>query len=90
MGWVTLKRTSATINSTDKALKNSSLEIADGPCLKKAGGVLPLAMCKYWSELMGMAGSAPRLPVLDMAPEDKAQLKQELEAVLSPALVAGR
>lgn len=58
--------------------------------VKKAGGVLPLALCKYWGELMGMAGGHPRLPILDMAPEDKTQLKQELEAVLSPALVAGR
>ncbi|MSQ10318.1 MAG: dihydrodipicolinate synthase family protein [Dehalococcoidia bacterium] len=57
--------------------------------VKKAGGVLPLAMCKYWGELMGMAGGHPRLPILDMAPEDKAQLKQELEAVLTPDLVAG-
>lgn len=57
--------------------------------VKKAGGVLPLAMCKYWGELMGMAGGHPRLPILDMAPEDKAQLKQELEAVLAPDLVVG-
>jgi len=57
--------------------------------VKKAGGVLPLAMCKYWGELMGMAGGHPRLPILDMSPEDKAQLKQELEAVLAPDLVVG-
>jgi hypothetical protein len=37
-GCVTPNRTSATINSTDKALKKSNLETADGPCLKKAGG----------------------------------------------------
>ncbi len=58
--------------------------------VKKANGVLPLSLCKYWGELMGMASGGPRLPVLDMTPEDKAQLKQELDAVLSPALVAGR
>ncbi|BDU51880.1 hypothetical protein LINBF2_01150 [Limnohabitans sp. INBF002] len=39
-GCVTPNRASATINSTDKALKKSNLETADGPCLKKAGGEL--------------------------------------------------
>jgi len=87
----------ASVGDLDDAFYNTHLkaikDLSDrwwADTVKKAGGVLPLAMCKYWSELMGMAGSAPRLPVLDMAPEDKAQLKQELEAVLSPALVAGR
>jgi len=87
----------ASVGDLDDAFYNTHLkaikDLSDrwwADTVKKAGGVLPLAMCKYWSELMGMAGSAPRLPVLDMSAEDKALLKQELEAVLSPALVAGR
>jgi hypothetical protein len=56
IGCVTPKRTSATINSTDKALKNNSLEMADGPCLKKAGGDLssvPSGMgCRVQLEVM--------------------------------------
>lgn len=58
--------------------------------VNKAGGVLPVAMCKYWGELMGLASGGPRLPILDLSAEDKAQLKQELEAVRAPAVAAGR
>src|SRR4051812_26705462 len=38
-GCVILKRESATIRNSAKALHTISLERADGPCLKKGGGV---------------------------------------------------
>jgi hypothetical protein len=39
-GWVMRKRVSATIKNSARALKNISLDKADGPCLKKGGGDL--------------------------------------------------
>lgn len=50
--------------------------------VKKFNGALPVPMCKYWGELMGMAGGHVRPPLADLSPEEKAELKQELEAVL--------
>lgn len=48
---------------------------------QKHGGVLPVAFCKYWGELMGMAGGPVRLPLFDLTSEEKAELRQEWEAV---------
>ncbi len=45
----------------------------------KYNGALPVSLVKYWGELMGMAAGKPRLPLLDMTAEEKAQLRQELE-----------
>ena len=49
-----------------------------GGTVKKSGGVLPAPMCKYWGELMGMAGGHVRPPLLPLTAEEKAELKQEL------------
>jgi uncharacterized protein (UPF0264 family)/dihydrodipicolinate synthase/N-acetylneuraminate lyase len=53
-----------------------------GNTVKKFGGVLPVAMCKYWGELMGMAGSSVRQPLADLTAEEKAELKRELTPLL--------
>ncbi len=45
----------------------------------KFNGVLPIPMVKYWGELMGLAGGPVRPPLTDLSPEEKAQLRQELE-----------
>ena len=45
----------------------------------KYNGALPVGMVKHWGELMGMAAGPPRLPLLEMTPSEKAQLREELE-----------
>ena len=48
--------------------------------VKKFGGALPASMCKYWGELMGLAGGHVRPPLADLPDDEKALLKQELAA----------
>jgi hypothetical protein len=50
--------------------------------VKKANGALPAPMCKYWGEVMGMAGGHVRQPHINLSDEEKTRLKQEVEAVL--------
>ena len=50
--------------------------------VKMANGALPAPLCKYWGELMGMAGGHVRQPHINFDDSVKAELKQELEAVL--------
>ena len=45
----------------------------------KYNGALPVALVKHWGELMGMAAGKPRLPLLDLTADEKAQLRSELE-----------
>ena len=45
----------------------------------KYNGALPVSLVKHWGELMGMAAGPPRLPLLDLTPSEKAQLREELE-----------
>ena len=47
--------------------------------MDKNGGALPVAMVKYWGELMGMAGGPTRQPLPQLTGAEKAQLKAELE-----------
>ena len=47
--------------------------------MTKYNGALPIAMVKYWAELMGLAAGPTRLPLTDLDYEEKAQLKRELE-----------
>ncbi len=49
--------------------------------VKKFGGALPAPACKYWGELMGLAGGHVRPPLADLSDEEKHRLKQELETV---------
>ena len=50
--------------------------------VKMANGALPAPLCKYWGELMGMAGGHVRQPHINFNDSEKAELKHELEAVL--------
>ena len=49
-----------------------------GGTVKKSGGVLPAPMCKYWGELMGLAGGHVRPPLMPLTEDEKAELKREL------------
>ncbi len=53
-----------------------------GGTVKKSGGVLPAPMCKYWGELMGMAGGPVRPPLMPLTAEEKAELKRELAPLI--------
>jgi dihydrodipicolinate synthase/N-acetylneuraminate lyase len=59
-----------------------------GRTVQKFGGAMPVALCKYWAELMGMAAGRTRLPLRDLSPDEKTELRQELEALHHP-IVAG-
>ena len=48
--------------------------------VQKFGGALPASMCKYWGELMGLAGGHVRPPLAELSDDEKADLKRELEA----------
>ena len=45
----------------------------------KYNGALPVSLVKHWGELMNMAAGKPRLPLLDLTPSEKMQLREELE-----------
>ena len=49
-------------------------------------GVLPVSLCKYWGELMGMAGGHVRNPLLNMSDSDKLELKADLKDFRPSAL----
>jgi 4-hydroxy-tetrahydrodipicolinate synthase len=49
--------------------------------VQRFNGALPVSMCKYWGELMGMAGGHVRRPLGSLAPEEKDELKRDLEGV---------
>ena len=54
--------------------------------MQKLNGALPVAMCKYWGELVGMAGGHVRHPMAGLSVEDKDELERELEKVRSGLL----
>ena len=63
----------------------------------KYNGALPVSLVKYWGELMGMAAGKPRLPLLELTPSEKMQLREELEPlkprvpeVRAPEVIAER
>lgn len=59
-------------------------EVSDkwwGRTVQKFNGVLPVAMCKAWAELMGMTTGPVRLPLINLTPEEKAELRRDLEAL---------
>ena len=49
--------------------------------MEQFGGALPVPLCKYWGELMGMAGGHVRPPLADLSSADKGRLREELESV---------
>jgi 4-hydroxy-tetrahydrodipicolinate synthase len=44
-------------------------------------GTWPATLCKYWGELMGMAGGHVRAPLLPFTQEEKDTIKGELKAI---------
>lgn len=58
-----------------------------GRTVKKCNGALPVALCKYWGELMGLRCGHVRPPLSDLSPEEQAELREEL-ARLRPPRVA--
>jgi hypothetical protein len=52
--------------------------------VQKFGGVLPVTLCKYWSELMGMAAGDPRPPLKPFSNDEKLELEQDLLAIGHP------
>jgi 4-hydroxy-tetrahydrodipicolinate synthase len=62
-------------------------EVSDrwwGRTVQSLNGALPASMCKYWGELMGLAGGHVRPPLVDLSEEDRAELRSDLEAVGYP------
>ena len=49
--------------------------------VQRFNGALPVSMCKYWGELMGMAGGHVRRPLGGLTPEEKDELERDLEGV---------
>lgn len=43
-------------------------------------GVVPIAVIKYWSELLGLTGGLPRPPMTPLSTSDRQALRLELEA----------
>jgi 4-hydroxy-tetrahydrodipicolinate synthase len=50
--------------------------------VEMSNGSLPAPLCKYWGELMGMAGGPVRQPHINFTDEIKAQVKQDVEEAL--------
>ena len=44
-------------------------------------GAMPVPLCKYWGELMGMTGGSVRSPLNDMPQSDKNELKNQLDNI---------
>ena len=44
-------------------------------------GAMPVPLCKYWGELMGMTGGSVRSPLVDMSNSDKNELKNQLDNI---------
>ena len=50
--------------------------------VKRFNGALPVPLCKYWGELMGMTGGHVRPPLFDLSPDEKAELELEVAAAM--------
>ena len=53
-----------------------------GYTVQKFGGALPASMCKFWGELMGMAGGHVRPPLTDLSEGEKAELEADVNSVI--------
>ena len=49
--------------------------------VQKQNGALPVPLCKYWGELMGMAGGPVRAPLSDLTDDEKSELRNDIAAV---------
>ena len=61
-----------------------------GRTVQKFSGALPVSLCKYWGELMGMTHGHVRRPLADLSEDEKAELRQEIEAAQRPDVRAYR
>jgi 4-hydroxy-tetrahydrodipicolinate synthase len=50
--------------------------------VQKFGGALPASMCKFWGELMGLAGGHVRLPLSDLSESEKSELHSDVGSVI--------
>ena len=55
--------------------------------VQKQNGSLPVPMCKFWGQLMGMAGGHVRPPLQELTDEEKAELERDVNAVTRKAPV---
>jgi len=46
--------------------------------VEKMGGALPASMCKYWGEVMGLAGGHVRRPLSDLSEDEKVALREDI------------
>jgi 4-hydroxy-tetrahydrodipicolinate synthase len=53
-----------------------------GYTVQKFGGALPASMCKFWGELMGLAGGHVRPPLTDLSEGEKAELEADVSSVI--------
>ena len=51
--------------------------------VQKFGGALPASMCKFWGELMGLAGGHVRPPLADLSDDEKTELRSDVESAFS-------
>ena len=56
--------------------------------VKKQAGALPVPLCKYWGELVGLAGGHVRPPLYDLTDDEKDELRGDLSKVASFAPAA--
>ena len=61
-----------------------------GRTVQKFGGALPVSMCKYWGELMGMTHGHVRRPLADLSDDEKGELRKDIETAQLPEVRADR
>ena len=54
--------------------------------VQKSNGALPVPLCKYWGELMGMAGGHVRPPLADLLFEEKGALRSGIKVIQDEVL----
>lgn len=55
--------------------------------VKKYNGVLPVTLCKYWGEIMGMAGGHVRPPLINFSSDDKKNLVSDISLIYKEAIL---
>lgn len=61
-----------------------------GRISQEFNGALPVSMCKYWGEYMGMSHGHVRPPLSDMSEQEKMELRNEIDAAQHPQIKASR
>src|SRR3990167_10916696 len=89
-GAASRKRTSATIRNSATALNTMSLDMADGPCLKKGGGVRSRVPSGMSGKARGWGGQAGNRRWGLFAGEDGAQALHALQGHAAATHDAGQ